>query len=376
MERRAIVLDNGSDTIRAGFSGEELPQAEFSTMCGRRRAETYGRQDTCLGDAINKVKSGHSWLDIKKPVKDRTVRNWQDMETMWKYAFGELSVDPSQHSVLMNDTENPFLETESERAQNLFESRNAAAEIMFEKFNVPSLRFCNQSALALYGTGRINGLVLDMGESIVQVVPILNGKVCRARVKSFQCDLTSNLQMMINSNGEYRFTTLADKRVLVRLKETFCYVAQDFVTEKKLAQAAEKKYELPDGQLITIVDDHIKCGEAFFRPLYGYFYNIPEVLNKCVLGFQNTDIYSILYENIVLAGGTSMLSGFSARLRTEMGSMVTSPWKERLHVVAREKHRSYLSWFGGSLLASLGQNDSAFVSKKEFQEYGAYYVKK
>jgi len=36
-EPKAVVIDNGSGTIKAGFAGDDAPRSVFSTVVGRPR---------------------------------------------------------------------------------------------------------------------------------------------------------------------------------------------------------------------------------------------------------------------------------------------------------------------------------------------------
>ena len=49
------------------------------------------------------------------------------------------------------------------------------ADIMFEYFKVKSLAIMNTAALSMYSTGRVSGLVADVGEGISYTVPIFEG---------------------------------------------------------------------------------------------------------------------------------------------------------------------------------------------------------
>jgi len=58
------------------------------------------------------------------------VKNWDDMENIWRYIFEELNVDPREHPVLL--TEPPL---------NPTSNRVRTSEIFFETFGVPALYF-------------------------------------------------------------------------------------------------------------------------------------------------------------------------------------------------------------------------------------------
>ncbi len=49
------------------------------------------------------------------------------------------------------------------------------ADIMFEYFKVKSLAIMNTAALSMYSTGRVSGLVAEVGEGISYTVPIFEG---------------------------------------------------------------------------------------------------------------------------------------------------------------------------------------------------------
>lgn len=49
------------------------------------------------------------------------------------------------------------------------------AEVLFENFDAPSVFFGTQGVLSVYAVGKTNGIVLESGEGITQVVPIYNG---------------------------------------------------------------------------------------------------------------------------------------------------------------------------------------------------------
>ena len=67
-------------------------------------------------------------------------------------------------------------------------------------------------------------------------------------------DLTEYMMKLLSELGQ-NFASSAEREIVRDMKEKLCYVALDFEEEKKkYSESAqdEKKYELPDGQVVTV----------------------------------------------------------------------------------------------------------------------------
>lgn len=77
----ALVLDNGSDTTKAGFAREEAPHTVLTSVVGYEKhakfQEVWDRNDPLIGQDSLDLSSN---LDLKYPIKNSIITNWDDME--------------------------------------------------------------------------------------------------------------------------------------------------------------------------------------------------------------------------------------------------------------------------------------------------------
>lgn len=86
-----IVLDNGSGTIRAGFAGEDLPKCVFPSWVGRPK-HLRVLAGALEGDVFIGQKAAtdlRGLLKIHYPLEHGIVTDWDDMERIWEYIYGE-----------------------------------------------------------------------------------------------------------------------------------------------------------------------------------------------------------------------------------------------------------------------------------------------
>jgi centractin len=87
----AIVLDNGSGTIRAGFAGQDYPKCYFPSYVGRPKHSRV-LAGALEGDVFigPKAQEYRGLLKINYPLEHGIVTDWDDMERIWQYVYEEL----------------------------------------------------------------------------------------------------------------------------------------------------------------------------------------------------------------------------------------------------------------------------------------------
>lgn len=357
-ESRTIVIDNGSMTCKAGFAGEQIPKYIINSFVGKdiKTNEIYIGNDAYL-------KADH--LILNYPIDHQIITNWEDMERIWSYIFhNEFKVDPSNHSVLLTD--DPL---------NTKENREKMIQIMFETFNVSSFYVAKRPVLSLYSSGRLNGIVINSGDSTSSVTPIIGGYyVNNTAIQSNIAgkSVTTRLQQLLNERG-HKFESFSEFEIVRAIKEKVCYISSDFENENNKSEKL-LDYSIPNGISIKIGKEIFQCAEVLFNPQINGFNSrgiidiFNESIHKCDAKYHND-----LYSNIVISGGTTKLNNFYERIEQEIKAH--APTAEKINIIKPHK-RQFSAWIGGSTLASLPTFKDMMVQRQEYKESGAGIVNK
>lgn len=290
-EVAALVVDNGSGIVKAGFAGDDAPRAVFPSIVGPPRHKGVmvgmGQEDT-EDTVVDET--------LKCPIEHGIVTNWDDMEKIWHHTFyNELRVAPEEDPVLLTkDSLNPMATTATE-----------------------------------------SGVLVDMRDGATYAVPFYEGKVVRSAVlqsNSGEKVLADYLMKILTERG---YSSLSEDTVQ-DIKGKLCYVALDFEQEMKAAASSsslEKSYELPDGQVITIGNERFRATEALFQPSFLGMESagIHETIYNAIMK-TDVDIQKDLYVKVVLSGGSTMYPGIADRMKKELTAL--APSTMRIKIIA------------------------------------------
>jgi actin len=345
-QAQTVVMVNGSGNNYCGFAGEQFPlctKQNFVVYPPRRKHLEQGFLDRhYFGDWEQRNNCGGAI----HPIEKWDTFNWDALERVWQNLFYfEAKVAPEEHPVLLTD--NSATQTSGYKARLIYE--------MMETLWIPMLYIAKQAALSLYASGRTTGMVVESGFGVTNTVPIYEGHELVLTTNTLKVggnDITTNLMRHFEEKQEYAPLDYFDK-----MKEKHCYVSQDDSNE-----TAQASYELPDGNSIQLGEELYKYSEILFEPNGVHLLAIDSI-QKC-----DVDIRSTMYSNVVLAGGNTLLRGFSTRFTSEVAKLA----EIEVNVEAPE-NRLQSCWFGGSIFAAISSKDG-WLTKQQYDEMGSYVV--
>ncbi|KAJ8086375.1 NuA4 histone acetyltransferase subunit [Marasmius tenuissimus] len=410
-EVSALVLDIGTSSVRAGYAGDDSPKAIIPTQYGFIPQENT--QDVEMGenaDSTEKHQSTRSFLgeagpslfrpgmQIGNPMNDSLIEDFGPIPALVRHALEDsMRVNPAEHPILV-----------TEPAWNTTENRERMAEIMFEEFQVPAFYIANTGVLNTFAAGKGTALVIDVGQSVSSVIPVVDGFVLRKGVAY------SNLPKLVHAHARHvltgsninltphqliasktpvepnnlpQFTVREDRIAGVTDSWRSWYedrAVEDWVqsvggvleqgwNDQLAMQRPPRQYEFPTGYNTFFGADRYHVGELYFyhKPnLVASNPSLPKHIPALIsdsLRACDIELRQVLMGNVVLTGGGSLFGGFADRLHNEL---VRSFPHVKIHAPGNPTERRYGAWLGGSILASLGTFHQLWISKEEWMEHG------
>ena len=198
-----------------------------------------------------------------------------------------------------------------------------------------------------------------------------------------------------NTQPTESFRALEEERVLTEFKESVVQVwtgpgrlssstPQGMTNLDYAKQQPGRVFEMPDGANQMWGAERFNVAEGMWDssaalPVPGEAapsktQTIPEMV-KASIGAVDMDIRPHLLQNIVVTGGSTLINGFTDRLHNELLAMYPGA-RIKIQAAGLTAERRFGSWIGGSILGSLGTFHQMWVSRKEYDEFGANVVEK
>eukprot|EP00468_Gymnochlora_sp_CCMP2014_P002311 CAMPEP_0167755488 /NCGR_PEP_ID=MMETSP0110_2-20121227/8854_1 /TAXON_ID=629695 /ORGANISM="Gymnochlora sp., Strain CCMP2014" /LENGTH=293 /DNA_ID=CAMNT_0007641485 /DNA_START=288 /DNA_END=1169 /DNA_ORIENTATION=+ len=285
-------------------------------------------------------------------------------------------------------------------------------EIVFEKYGFKSYCRLPGPSMALYDAMRNHSksllsetysVVVDVGYSATHVVPFVEEMPVNHAIKRVNVGgklLTNYLKEVVS----YRAFSMMDETYLMdHIKRKVCLTSTDFKADLKASKLSKKKnpfrleYVLPnhsggslgfvrgkeskateDEQVLTLSNERITVPELLFSPKIlglqqgGIAEAIAESIKAC-----HPDLHGLLYNNIIVVGGSSSFPNFLERLRTDVRSLIPTRFKLNIRGGNESKIDPKLSaWMGGSEIVTSGAYEHYKITKKVYAEYGSEACKR
>jgi actin-related protein 2 len=419
-----IVCDAGSGFMKLGLASELFPSIVAPTIVGRpvvRDHLRYSRHivsenvanenmldeyivlrkeqgpvrsmhpdDKPTSGLVQRIPSGdmyigkaardqQSYLDLSRPIERGIVKDWEEMERVFEEYFANLRTSESEQRVLTPSNQRTK-RPESNSASSIVltdmvstvpgRQREKLLELMFEKFSFERSNISPAAALTLAGKGLSTGLVVDVGDTKTEIVPVVSGFVQKGSVRTSDLGGRTVTNRFIDllkrgDSANYMLDKERDFFLMEREKENICYVATDLGEERYLADTTPlltQHLKLPDKTLVAN-SERFLAPEILFQP---GFLGDPDKLGISQLiqdSVQSTaiDLRQGLMRSIVLSGGGTMVPGFVPRLRKDLA----------MPAIDECATRQFSAYIGGCVMANTASDESNWwIGKKEYQEKG------
>lgn len=352
-EIQPLVLDLGSDMIKFGFSGNDVPSAIIHNIVG----ETNSTNNVMIGKVVNQTYTGNgaellrSVLGMSRPILNGVVQDLSQLESILHHTFyNELTIAPEDHTLLL--TEHPL---------GPKQNRENILQIAMETFNIPGVYFGIPGVLSYFANKTVtSGLFLDCGHGVTSLLPMYEGEVLVKGIvrQNWAADVCTDrlLQLLQHANNEcIKF----DKNTLELMTQHRAYIPYS---------------ELSDISHTNSVGESVNLFTESLEPLFN-----PKGMDCELLGLHELAFDSIqrcdesthkeLCSRITLSGGGTLIPGFESRLQKELTLLLTPELSGVTNVVA-PPDRKYLTWKGGSVLSESDLFKHLLISHEEYNDHG------
>ncbi|KAF7331924.1 hypothetical protein MKEN_00072700 [Mycena kentingensis (nom. inval.)] len=418
----ALVVDIGSSSLRAGYAGDDTPKAVIPSTYGYLQTPQEETPMVDAPDAANPFprkpakmflgQYGPSvWRDgmqVGNPMQGGLISEFEPVVALVRHAIEDvMRCNPAEHPILV-----------TEPAWNTPQNRERMAEIMFEELEVPAFYISNTAVLNAFAAGKGTAVVIDVGQKMASVTPIVDGFVMRkglmySSIPEFvhwhaaatlrnptshrpSIDLFPH-QLIAAKNpvdagalpqfalrqdrlkgttDSWRFW--AEAREVEEWIQSVAGVLDHGWNDQYVNTKPHRQYEFPTGYAGWFGPERYLVGEQFFHVGSGAAEawarqtntpapkTIPSLITEA-LRATDQDLRQVLVGNVVLTGGGSLFAGFSDRLHSDLARQYPHV---KIHAPGNPIERRYGGWLGGSVLGSLGTFHQLWISKEEWSEHG------
>ncbi|GMT24314.1 hypothetical protein PFISCL1PPCAC_15611, partial [Pristionchus fissidentatus] len=354
MSERVVIIELGSCSIRGGVLTCEpsLPSSFFPSI-----ASVLPNGDIVVGsDAYLPQNRLNGRLLAPYSASDPSFEtysiNKDVMRACIRKVLSDCRVNPNNYKVLVSLPQNiPSVLIED------------IMKILLEDLPFQGGAVTRQPSLVLYAYDVSTGIVVDIGERL-SIIPVVDGYMVESGIVSLPHggrQMQDCLRRLLgdNNRGAYGQDSIIDTLILRNIMEETCFVSQD--PHEDNVNATPVSVSLSQYNLLPTMPKSLQVDNSRFLATEGLF--APKKWNLEGKGLhhlihesiQNSpiDARRVLYRNIYLAGGASLLPGLAERLETELSKIVPSTIHSQVHISPWRYNASFL---GAQVIASGGMS--------------------
>ncbi len=313
-----IIIDIGSAYVKIGFAGEPSPRFVFPCITGTEKYKSVmvdvSARSIYVGNDVSRMRGV---LKINHPLSRGEIMDWDSYYEILNYIFYSLLRIENLSLYPVFYCEPPFLHKDT---------KEYIARVFFETHRVGSLIMMPTPILSLFSVGLTTGLVIESGEGLTWVVPIINGQIIQHAVQKIPIagmDVNQNLKSLLMREGASISSSAADE-IIQDIKEKNCYFVLDPNKPPKTGEMFS--VPIPDGSTISVPTYILyQAPEVLFNPGmlgYGNIMNIPQAVIASLRSIDNHYWHELL-SHIVFAGGNLSYSGFQERFESELDPLLS-----------------------------------------------------
>ena len=222
----AIVIDNGSYNIRAGWSFDKKPRVSMPPLMAKYKDRRVNRYYMFCGSDVFADGTARGQSKNAYEPGSNIINNWDVMEGVLDYVFIKLGLEDADGGI-----QRPVVMTEP--VANLPYARKTLNEILFECYGAPKVTFGIDSLFSYRQNGGSSGLVISSAFTSTHLIPIYQHKPILSQVTRLNwgrwqsADYLNKLLKLKYPSFPARMT---DPQ-LEDLVKDHCYVSQDYENE-------------------------------------------------------------------------------------------------------------------------------------------------
>ncbi|KAK4570452.1 Nuclear actin-protein involved in chromatin remodeling [Recurvomyces mirabilis] len=226
----AIIIDNGSSSIRAGWQTDALPRLQFPPLMARYTDRKLNRKLMFIGSEIYFDGTARGQAKSIYEPGSNIVNNWDVQEGCLDYIFMKMGVDGQGAVGGGGGVDRPVVMTEP--LANTTYTRKVMSEILYELYSVPAVAYGVDSLFSYDFNGGRTGLVVSSAHMSTHLIPVVDrqpliSQATRLDWGRAQCVEFLTRLLKTKYPGLITSSKVTDTQIEELVRE-HCYVSQDY----------------------------------------------------------------------------------------------------------------------------------------------------